>query len=114
MGILLGVFYWFGGFILAIPISVGIGFLLCACIGIFNIFRYKWTWALILGYLFGAVISYLIVVALFLVFGFIGDRTEYENQTVILAGLAFPGIMMLKVIPPFVKLALRQTKGSLE
>ena len=113
MGIILGVFYWFGGFILAIPISIGIGFIMCALIGIFNLFRYKWTWALVLAYSLGASLSYLFVIALFLIFGYVGDRTDYENQTMILVGLLFPGIFMLKIIPPFVKIASKQTKGKI-
>lgn len=112
MSFLLAFLYWVGGIILAIPISIGIGFIMCALIGIFNLFQYKWTWAFVLVYSLGAGLMYLFVIALFLIFGYVGDRTDYENQTMILVGLILPGIFMLKIFPLFVKIALKQTKGK--
>mgnify|MGYP003563518267 CR=1 FL=1 len=109
--ILLGTLYWFGGFILAFLGAVGLGLALCAFVGLFNVFRYKRTWALALGYSVGSFICVLLIQGILFLAGTIGDRTGYNMQTMILLGLAFPGILMLAVIPPFIKVALRQTRG---
>ncbi len=109
--LLLGVGYFFGGFILASLVAVALGFALCAIIGLFNIFRYKWTWALILMYLVLSIISMFLIQFLFFLFGTLGYYTDYKMQKMVFVGFAFPGIFIFKLIPPFIKIALRQTRG---
>ena len=110
--ILLGTGYWFGGFILAILGSVALGLALCALVGLFNVFRYKWTWAIMLGYAVGSLVCLLLIQGVLFLTGTIGDHTGNKMQTMVLVGLAFPGILMPAVIPPFIKIAVRQTRGS--
>src|SRR5687768_1541824 len=100
---LLGAAYWGGGFLLAVLGSIALGFALCALVGLFNIFRYKWAWGLMLGYATACLICLLLIQGVLYLTGTLGDHTGYKMQVMILVGLAFPGVIMLAVIPAFIK-----------
>lgn len=108
---LLGVVYWFAGFVMALLGSCGIGFVLCIFVALFNMFHYKWAWALMLVYSAGALICLLFIQGLLHLSGTLGDHTNYKMQTLLMVGLGFPGIFTLAAIPAFIKVAARQTRG---
>ena len=109
--ILLGVAYYFGGMVIALLGSCALGFALCVLVGLFNIFRYKRTWALIVGYAVGSLFCLMLIQGVLLIAGTIGDHTGYKMQTMLLVGLVFPGVLALSGIKPFVNIALKQTRG---
>lgn len=109
--ILLGAIYWFVGLIMALFGCCGIGFALCIFVALFNIFRYKWAWALMLAYGLFAFICLLSVQGLLYLVGTIGDHTSYKMQMLVLTGLVFPGLISLAAIPAFIKVAAKQTRG---
>ena len=107
----LGFVYWFSGLVLAVLLSCALGFALCSVVGLLNIFRYKWAWLLVIVYgVFSCVCIALIQLILFLA-GTLGDHTGYKMQFLVVVGLLVPGIIMLAVIPQFIKVAMRQTRG---
>ena len=108
---LLGAVYWFAGVIMALIGSCGIGLVFCVFVALFNVFRYKWAWALLLAYSAGALICLLLIEGLLHLAGNLGDHTHYKMQAMLLAGLVFPGIISLAAIPAFIKIAARQTRG---
>jgi hypothetical protein len=107
----LGFVYWFAGFIMALIGSCGIGLVFGIFVGLLNIARYKWAWALMLAYAAGALICLLLIEGLLYLTGTLGDHTGYKMQTLLLVGLIFPGIISLAAIPAFIKVAARQTRG---
>jgi len=107
----LGAIYWFAGLIMALIGSCGIGFVFCVLVAFFNIFRYKWSWALMLAYCAGAFICLLLIQGLLYLAGTLGDHTSYKMQIFIVVGLIFPGVISLAAIPAFFKVAARQTRG---
>ena len=107
----LGFVYWLAGFVTALISSCGIGFAFCVFVALFNIFRYKWAWALMLAYSAGAFICLLLILGLLYLAGTLGDHTGYKMQTFLLVGLVVPGIISLTAIPAFFKVAARRTRG---
>lgn len=110
--ILLGSLYWGGGYILALLGACAIGFALCSIAGLINIFRYKWAWALIIGYAVAALVCLGVVQGIFILLAMLGDNTNHQMQQMILVGVIFPGTLNLPFIPGFITIALRQTSGS--
>ena len=107
----LGVAYWFAGLLMALIGCCGIGFVFCVFVALFNIFHYKWSWALMLAYAVGAFICLLLIQGFLYLAGTLGDHTSYKMQIFMLVGLAFPGIISLAAIPAFVRVAAKQTRG---
>lgn len=110
--IILFVAYYFGGLLLALAASCGIGFVLCALLAIPHVFRDVRGIGLFLGYAFLATLSFGFVQLLLLAAGTLGDRTGYDMQIALVAGAIFPGVFFLSVIPQFVRTGVQQLRAD--
>jgi hypothetical protein len=114
LNLFLGAVYYFGGMFLTLVAAMCLGFLLCAFIALTNLVAYRWTWALLLGYLAAAGLCYGVILLGLYGAGCLGDHTGYKMQTMMIAGAVFPGIFSLAVIPAYARMGARQSRGNFD
>jgi signal transduction histidine kinase len=114
VSIILFIVYPIVGLGLAMLASMFLGFLLSAFIALSNIFAYRKAWALLFGYLMGCVVCFGIICLVLWGLGFLGNQTGYKLQILVAVGAIFPGILMFKLIPTYVRDAARHTRGNFE
>jgi hypothetical protein len=111
MKFLLFLVYYIEGFMMAIAACCTIGLALAFLVAIAKSFRRPKNLLLALMYGVLAFISYELFIGGFFLAGWIGDRTHYSGQNGIIVGAIFPGIISLKIIPQFLRIASLQTSG---
>ncbi len=112
MKFLLFLVYYIEGFMMAIAACCAIGLALAFFVAIAKSFRRPKNLLLALMYCVLAFISYELFIGGFFLAGWIGDRTHYSGQNGIIVGAIFPGIISLKIIPQFLRIASLQTSGT--
>ena len=110
----LAVIYYFGGMLLAVVGAMCLGFILSVFVVLCNLFAYRWSWLVLLICLAGAVLSYGIILLILNGAGYLGDHTAYRMQTMLFIGGVFPGIFALKIVPAYIRLASRLSRGNLD
>jgi cytochrome c biogenesis protein CcdA len=103
--------YYVEGFMMAIVACSCIGLALAVLVALVKSFARPKNLLLALMYAAGAFVCYLLFFAGLHLAGWIGDRTHYVGQGGIIVGAIFPGILSLKIIPQFFRVASLQTSG---
>jgi len=113
MSVILFFIYPVIGLLLAVLACSAFGLALCMFVGLINILRFKWAWTLTLGYAAGSLICLTLAGGILYLVGTIGDHTGYKVQAVFFVSVIFPGIFAIKIIPQYLKIAAKQTRGRL-
>lgn len=106
--------YYIVGIFLAFCASNILAMVCCAFVALCNIFAYRWAWLQIICYLLVALITWWIVQLCLNGVGMLGDAGYARFHFVILIGLIFPGVIFLKLIPAFIKIAAGAARGKVD
>ena len=110
--IILFVVYYTLGMVLAFIASACLAMIACALVALTRIFAYKWTWLQLLGYLMALGVGMFLIQLGLLGAGTLGDHTHYRMQIGIVVGAVWPGLLSLRMVPLFARIAARTGKGD--
>jgi hypothetical protein len=111
MRVFLFLVYYAEGFVMALLLCSAIGFALALFLALAKSFSRPKNLLLALMYSGGALVCYLPLFAVLHLASWIGDRTHYVGHKGIVIGAIFPGILSLKIIPHYLRIAAKQTSG---
>lgn len=114
MTFILGAFYYVIGIIMAVFFSCALGFLLCVPVCLFRLFHHRRNILLMLMYLAGAVACAAIFYGLGRLTETVAYRTDHTVYWFLFVGMALPGLWTLTFIPEYIRIALRQTSGTID
>ena len=106
--------YYFLGLFLAFCASNILAMGCCAFVALSNIFSYRWAWLQVICYLLVALITWWLIKLCLTGAGILGDAGYGRFHLVIFVGLIFPGVISLKLIPAFIKIAADAARGIVD
>lgn len=114
MSLLMGVFYYIIGLLMAVFWSFAAGFVLCVPICLFRLFRHRRNTLLLLMYIVATAVCAAIFLGLGRLTETVATKTDYTSYWMLFVGMAIPGLGTLAFIPAYIRIALRQTSGIID